>query len=410
MHVSTRGRRAASAAALAAALTALTLPTASAGPLAPRTEKVSTAPGGGQADNSSGDPVLSGDGRVFAFASYASNLVAGDEPGTEDVFLRPAPGAPLQRVTVPGATTSGAALSRDGRFLAFHSAGATREHGLHVRDVRTGRTQRLAPTLGDGYAVSAGRPALSANGRYVAFGATPTDATPAAADDGPRVYLHDRTTGSTERVSHAPDDADGPRGCFLGSVSDDGTKVVYQDSYTNGPRGDDWGDVFVHDRTTGKTVQADATHDGAEADKASTGPLLSGDGTTVVFNSYATNLVPGTDPNRGWNPFVYDLRTKKLKRIDAPAPADISAASGVSGDGTRVLYSRSGSSAGQWVRDLRTGRDTLATPGLDGSPQGAGSSALSADASAVAFSGYDDGVFVAGDTNGEADVFLRRLR
>ncbi|WP_433545518.1 TolB family protein [Streptomyces sp. CA-294286] len=402
--------RTAIGAALVAALTALTLPTASAGPLAPRTEKASTAPGGAQADDSSGDPVLSGDGKVLAFQSYASNLVAGDKPGTEDVFVRPAPGAPLQRVTVPGATTSAAALSRDGRFLAFSSTSETRTHGVHVRDVRTGRTERLAPVLGDAYAVSPGRSALSANGRYVAFGADATDATPAAADDGPRVYLYDRATGRTERISHSPDDADGARGCFVGSVSDDGSKVVYQDSYTNGPRGDDWGDVLVHDRTTGKTVQADATHDGAEADKASVEPRLGGDGTTVVFHSYATNLVPGTDPNRGWNPFVYDLRSKKLTRIDAPVPTDITTASGLSADGRKVLYSRSGSSQGQWVRDLRTGRDTLATPGLDGSPRGVGSSALSADASTVAFSGYDEGTFVAGDTNGEPDVFVRRLR
>ncbi|GHH51820.1 TolB family protein [Streptomyces candidus] len=402
--------RTAIGAALVAALTALTLPTASAGPLAPRTEKASTAPGGAQADNSSGDPVLSGDGKVLAFQSYASNLVAGDTPGTEDVFVRPAPGAPLQRVAVPGATTSSAALSRDGRFLAFSSRSETLTYGVHVRDVRTARTERLAPALGDAYAVSSGRSALSANGRYVAFGADATDATPAAADDGPRVYLYDRTTGKTERISHSPDDADGARGCFVGSVSDDGSKIVYQDSYTNGPRGDDWGDVFVHDRTTGKTVQADATHNGAEADKASIEPRLSGDGSTVVFNSYATNLVPGTDPNRGWNPFVYDLRSKELTRIDAPVPTDITTASSLSGDGSKVLYSRSGSSAGQWVRDLRSGRDTLATPGLDGSPQGVGSSALSADASTVAFSGYDDGTFVAGDTNGEPDVFVRRLR
>ncbi|MFD3512135.1 TolB family protein [Streptomyces sp. NPDC058657] len=398
-------------AALVAALTVLTLPAASAGPLAPHTEKVSTAPGGAQADNSSSDPVLSGDGKVVAFASDATNLVAGDTPHTLDVFLRPAPGAPLQRVTVAGASTSGASLSRDGRVLAFvSSSNDTNEYGVHLRDVRTGRTERLAPALGDAYAVSYGKPALSANGRFAAFTARPTDATPAAADDGPRVYLYDRTTGKAERISHSPDDADGARGCFVGSVSDDGTKVVYQDSYLNGPRGDDWGDIFVYDRTSKKTVQADATYNGAEADKASTTPLLSADGRTVAFQSFATNLVPGTDPNRGWNPFVYDLRTKKLTRVDAPTPTDISAVQGLSADGSKLLYSRSGSAEGHYVRDLRTGKDVLATPGLDGKGKGAGSSVLSADASAVAFSGYDESQFVAGDTNGEADVFLRRLK
>ncbi|MFJ6699148.1 TolB family protein [Streptomyces sp. NPDC091272] len=409
MHVVTRT---ALGAALVAALTAATLPSAGAAPAAPRTEKISTAPAGGQADDSSSGPQLSGDGKVVAFSSYASNLVAGDTPGTADVFVRSAGGAGLRRITVEGAETSSPQLSRSGRHLTF-TAAIQDPYGyrVHVRDLATGRTERIAPALDAGYAVTGGAAPISADGRYVAVNATPTAATPPSDDDGSRVYLYDRTTKKAVRVSRTPDDADGARGCVAGSISADGRKVAYQDSYTNGPRGDDWGDIFVYDRTTGKTVHADATYDGAEADRASTTPVLSADGSTVAFQSYATNLVPGTDPNRGWNPFVRDLRTGALTRVDGRKPADIAGLHGLSADGSKVLYSTFGeASQGLWLRDLRTGGDVLASPAQDGSAQDMSGGALSADASTAAFAGGDEGNFVPADTNGHRDVFVRHLR
>ncbi|MGX1881456.1 TolB family protein [Streptomyces sp. NPDC055287] len=408
-----RVSRIALGAALVAAVTATALP-AAAEPAAPQTRRISVAPDGAQADDSSTSPAVSADGRVVAFSSYASNLAPGDTARTDNVFVRDARDGKLRRVTVEGAAsseTSTPALSSSGRYLTFNADdGTPGGYSVHVRDLRTGKTERVAPALGDGYAVSYGTAAISTNGRYVAFSARPTNATPGPADDGSRVYVLDRRTGRAERISHSPDDATGARGCSVGSISADGKKVAYQDSYVNGPRGDDWGDIYVYDRATKTEVHADATHDGAAADKASTTPLLSADGSTVAFNSYATNLVPGTDPNRGWNPFVRDLRTGTLKRIDGITPTDVSGADGISADGTKLLLSSSGSVAGHYLRDLRTGKDVLATPGLDGKPRGAAPVTLSADASTVAFGGYDDGNFVPGDTNGESDVFVRRLR
>ncbi|WP_051338514.1 TolB family protein [Streptomyces flavidovirens] len=405
--------RVALGAALVVAVTATALP-AAAESSAPQTRRISVAPDGAQADDSSTSPAVSADGRVVAFSSYASNLAPGGTARTSDVFVRDARDGKLRRVTLDGAEsseTSSPALSANGRYLTFNADdGTLGGYSVHVRDVKTGKTERVAPALDDGYAVSYGAAAISADGRYVAFDARPTDATPGSADDGSRVYVLDRRTRKAERISHSPDDATGARGCTVGSISADGRKVAYQDSYTNGPRGDDWGDIFVYDRTTKKEVHADATHDGAKADKASTTPLLSADGSTVAFSSYATNLVPGTDPNRGWNPFVRDLRTGTLKRIDGIAPTDISGADGISADGRKLLYSSSGSVSAHYLRDLRSGKDVLATPGLDGTPRGAAPATLSADASTVVFGGYDDAKFVPGDTNGEADIFVRRLR
>ncbi|MEC4017249.1 TolB family protein [Streptomyces sp. H27-D2] len=222
-----------------------------------------------------------------------------------------------------------------------------------------------------------------------------------------RIYVRDRKAGSTELVSHAPDDYG--RGCVSPSISADGRMVAYQDSYSNGPRGDDWGDIFVHDRLTKRERHVDATHDGAEADKASTTPLISADGKTVAFNSYATNLVPGADPNTGWNPFVRNLRTGALQRVDGVQPTDIAAADAISADGSKLLFSSAGAGQeGLYLRDLRSGEDKLVTPGTDGEPNG-GEGVIDRDGSVAAFSGYD-GDFVPGDGNDTSDVFVRYVR
>ncbi|MFJ2741418.1 hypothetical protein ACIO3O_17340 [Streptomyces sp. NPDC087440] len=405
MHAATRT---ALGAALVAALTALALPSASASPLAPRTEKLSTGPGGAQADKSSRNAVLSADGRTIAFASNASNLVTGDTPDTEDVFVRKPGSNGLVRVSVPGKQTSSPGLSSTGRYLTFSARGADYVYTLHLRDLTTGKTVRLDPKLSDGYRVT-GTAKINADGRFVALDAGPTDATPAGAGDGGRVYLLDRQTGKTVRTSEKPNHWQ--RSCFVESISDDGTKVVYADQYANGPVGGDWSDHYVWDRATGKRVQADATHNGAAADHQSSDALISGDGSRVTFTSLATNVVPGP-PTSGYHAFVRDLKTGKLSRVDGLSPTDTTLARGISRDGKKVLVDVVGSDwqSALYVRDLTTGASTLASPNAEGKPTGTGDGAMSADASTVAFTGDDEGKFVPGDTNGQWDLFVRHLK
>jgi Tol biopolymer transport system component len=91
------------------------------------TERVSIETDGGQANDSSGSAVLSADGRFVAFSSNASNLVPGDTNGANDVFIRDRQAGTTKRVSIK--TDSGQAndssgepaLSADGRFVAFTS-------------------------------------------------------------------------------------------------------------------------------------------------------------------------------------------------------------------------------------------------------------------------------------------------
>ncbi|MFE9441994.1 TolB family protein [Streptomyces sp. NPDC006602] len=401
-------------AVVAVALTCLARPAgAASSDDVPRTERISVAPDGTGGNSHSVEPVVSADGRVVAFQSSATNLV----PGTDvrnSIFYRTAPGAPLQRVVVPGETTSTPQLSESGRYLTFNSFSATTgTSSVHVMDLRTGHIERLAPAMDEGYHVSYGVAPISASGRHVAFVARPTvDENGAFAC---RVMLLDRRTQHVQRVSRPSDGSKNFHQCQQISMSADGRKVAYQEGYS-GPAENDQGDILVYDRVTGQTVQADATHDGAPADRSAVAPVLSADGSKVGFNSVATNLVPGADPNgntsTAWNAFVRDLRTGTLQRYDGHSPTDLTLVSDLSVHGSKLLLNTADAdrrTLGLILRDLRTGREELLSPGQDGAPVTVGRAALSADESTVVFDSYYPGL-VPDDTNLIGDVFVRTLR
>lgn len=398
---------------LAAALTSLVPSAGAAGDDdVPRTERISVSPDGTGGNGHSGEPVVSADGRVVAFASGATNLVPGTDV-TNSVFYRTAPGAPLQRVTVPGETTSTPQLSDSGRYLTFTSYSATTgTSSVHVMDLSTGHVERLAPALDEDYHVSYGVAPISANGRYVAFVARP-----AVDEHGAfacRVMLLDRRTQQVRRVSRPSDGSKNFHQCQQISLSADGRKVAYLEGYS-GPSDNDQGDILVYDRVTGRTVQADATYDGAPADRSAIAPVLSADGSKVGFTSTATNLVPGTDPNgstsTSWNAFVRDLRSGTLQRYDGPSPTDLTLLSDLSANGSKLLLNIADAdrrTRGLILRDLCTGHEDLLSPGQDGKPVTVGRAALSADESTAVFDSYYPGL-VPEDTNLVGDVFVRTL-
>ncbi|WP_326583225.1 hypothetical protein OG889_32215 [Streptomyces sp. NBC_00481] len=381
--------------------------------VAPGTERISVAADGAGGNGHSVDPVVSADGRVVAFMSAATNL----GPGTDvrnSVYYRTAPGEPLQRVVVPGETTSTPQLSDSGRHLTFGSYSATTGvSSVYVMDLSSGAFERLAPAMDEGYQVSYGVAPISANGRYVAFVARP-----AADPNGAfacRVMLLDRQTQKVRRVSRESDGSKDFHRCDQVSMSADGRKVAYLEGYS-GPAADDQGDILVYDRVNGRTVHADATHDGAVADRSAVAPVLSADGSKVGFNSVAGNLVPGPDPNgatsTSWNAFVRDLRTGTLQRYDGHAPTDLTLISDLSVNGSKLLLNTADAnrtSLGLVLRDVCSGEEELLSPGQDGKPVTVGDAALSADESAVVFESYYPGL-VPEDTNLIGDVFVRTLR
>ena len=160
--------------------------------------------------------------------------------------------------------------------------------------------------------------------------------------------------------------------------------------------------VFVRDTKTGVTTLVSRANgaNGEPADGQSTHPMISADGSTVAFSSFATNLSPDkTDPRNGI--YARDLAagtTTLVSRANGPTGASAnnsSSSPSISGDGRRVAFLSLGNNLGTrdglssvFVRDLVSDTTTEASVGTNGSPadRPATSPALSLDGRRIAFS------------------------
>jgi len=298
------------------------------------TELVSLRSNGKQGNGISGRvsaPAVSADGVVVAFDSEATNLVGGDTNGALDVFVRDRATGRTERVSVSSkgkqgnSGSSGPAVSGDGRFVAFSSGAINLVVGdtngrndIFVHDRLTGVTTRVSVaadgTQGDNNSI--GTAAISGDGRFVAFTSDASNLVPQPAS-GRHIYVKDRLTGAIERVS--VDSAGNPALGFVAAspaISGDGRLVAFASSASNLVADDTNGttDVFVHDRVTGTTVRASVDSAGAQSNDVSFRPDLNGDGRFVVFDSAASNLVPG-DTNGVPDVFVHDLLTGATERV-----------------------------------------------------------------------------------------------
>jgi Tol biopolymer transport system component len=220
----------------------------------------------GPADGTSSLPKISGDGRYVVFQSIASNLVAGDDNGLSDIFLFDRTGHVMMRVTsAPDGTPSNggsitANISYDGHFVAY----ASRATNL-VPDATTGTFEQI--------------------------------------------FVTDWQNHITQLVSVSSDGTPGNAISFLPSLSTDGSQVAFKSEAFNLVPGDTNGvpDVFVRDRTTGTTQRVSVDDFGNQANGLSGGPGISGDGRFVAFPSFSSNLVP--EDGNGFSDFPVTMST-----------------------------------------------------------------------------------------------------
>jgi Tol biopolymer transport system component len=262
----------------------------------------------------SSDPAISADGRFVAFASDASNLIAGDTNGLRDVFVHNLATGATTRVSLrlDGTQTFGAsrppAISADGRHVAFSyvwgTEGSTPEtrHDVFVHDRATGVTTRVSGTEQPNTSFD---PAISGDGRLVAYTSDVTNLVAGDTNAGRDVFVHNRSTGTTTRVSVASDGTQANGGSSAPAISADGRLVAFVSDASNLVVGDNngTGDVFVHNRSTGTTTRVSVASDGTQANGRSRPPAISADGRLVAFSSDASNLVAG-DTNEVSDIFV----------------------------------------------------------------------------------------------------------
>lgn len=160
-------------------------------------------------------PSISADGRYVAFESFANNLAPGDVNPFSDIFVRD---LKMNKTKLVSVDTNGnvgnsssfkLAISANGRYVAFESfannlvPGDTNgELDIFVHDLETGKTEIVsvanngAPANGKSI-----QPAISADGRYVAFASLSNNLVPGDANPGFDVFVRDRLLGFTEIVS-----------------------------------------------------------------------------------------------------------------------------------------------------------------------------------------------------------------
>ncbi len=278
-------------------------------------------------------PAVSADGRFVAFASNVQKLTADDTNGYTDIFIRDRQDAPLNEFCdgatdtfehvsvglshkVPDGNSFAPSLSSDGRFVAFESDATdlvrddtNSVRDIFVRDRQTATTERVS-VASDGTEANAGSfsAALSADGRFVAFESDATNLVPGDTKGARDIFVRDRQAGTTERVSVASDGTEADGGSGSVAISADGRFVAFDSVARNLVEGDTNGvsDVFVHDRQTGATGRVSVAADGTQANRGSRGSLLpatSADGRFIAFDSDANNL-PGSATTGIVNTFV----------------------------------------------------------------------------------------------------------
>jgi Tol biopolymer transport system component len=304
-----------------------------------RIERVSVGPFGVQGDGNSGflsllgSPDISADGRFVAFASEASNFVAGDMAGTADVFVHDRRTRTTELISrgtdgFPAGGSVAPSISADGRFVAFRSFSDRLvpdgnpnffDH-IYVFDRRSGSIERVDVasdgTLADGGAFNL---AISADGRFVAFDTPAGNLVAGDGDQAHDVFVHDRRTGETEGISTRVPTDTFTGTSLLSSISADGRFVGFESNDPTLVRRDANGffsDAFVFDRGQRRLRLVSRNSDGVQGNDDSFGALVSADGRFVVFSSRASNLVRH-DTNQSVDVFRRDLETGTTERLAA---------------------------------------------------------------------------------------------
>lgn len=386
--------------------------------------------------------------KSFACAVLALLVVAPDAKADLELVTRRDPSFPPSDAA---GAEGGASISADGRYVAFASSAPNLSAGqedrnhpyfgsdVFLRDMVAGTTILVSRSAsspnqtGNGGSYS---PAISADGRYVAFVSGATDLVPGQIDANGEadIFLYDRITGTTVLVSRSDASASetAENGSSLVAINADGGFVLF----VNGQLAFGPLNTFLYDRGAGTVALVSHVpgSPGTPANGSSPeywGPrgALSADGRFVAFNSTGTNLVSGvTDGNNNSSDaFLYD-RTTGLVTLLSRSVADpantangFSWAESISADGEIIALTSSaddliaGLSDENFAGDVFLYRRSMASMTLvsrsssSATTTGSGNSAaprLSGDGSRVAFESFAMDMIPGGGPSSSAQVFL----
>ena len=322
---------------------------------------VSLVVDGGTVVNGGGtEPSVSADGRYVAFTSSGTNQIGtgADTNNVADVFVRDLAAEITTRVSVSGSgeqangSSASASLSSDGRYVLFQSSatnligvgndtnGAT---DIFLHDRQTGATSRVSvSSVGAQANDDSFSPRLSSDGRYAVFSSDASNLVPSDGNGASDVFVRDLQLAQTSRISVADLGVEANESSFAAAIASGGRYVVFSSDASNLVAGDtnDETDVFRHDRTTGLTIRVSVGTDGQESGLfgSSSEPSVSDDGRFVAFQSTSEVFSLG-DQFGTPDVFIRDVTAGRTTRIMSPTgPLGFASNPSLSGDGRTLAY------------------------------------------------------------------------
>ena len=380
------------------------------------TLRVSVKSGGAQAGTpaldtvmSTGNLAISADGRYVTFTSWLSDLVPSDKNSSSDVFWHDRVSGVTKMASVTsrgiqadaGVTnpfligSAGSSVSAHGRYVAFMSHApltsddTNQEPDVFVRDMTAGRTSRVSVASDGSQGISSTsmfggawtntqsfpNQIISDDGRYVAFWSYQDNLVPNDSNVAQDLFVHDRKTGRTERVSVNSSGEPTPVDPHTPSISGDGRFVAFTSAspgFAPDDRGSDT-DVFVYDLRVGSVELVSRNSHGhkgsggcTDGDTGAVLPYLSTTGRYVGYTSCFSNLISRQNPDYSWHAYLRDrgspLGADMFGGTARPGKAKVDAL-GADLVGARAAYRRGS-------RDLFVRLDLASMPAVIGTPAG----------------------------------------
>jgi Tol biopolymer transport system component len=380
-------------------------------------------------DGQSSEPVVSANGRFIAFASAASNLVANDTNGFEDVFLYDRWLGVMTRISEGaggvegnGDTGEDVDISPDGRFIVFASGAKNLVPTDNNNLFDVFLYDRFSQTLdhvsfdetGAQFTANASDPAVSADGRFVVFVV------------GSQIYLRDRQLGQTSLISRRyADGSPSSEAALVPDISGDGRYIVFSAKGGDLFPGDTNNryDIFLYDRHADAVIDLISDRpDGTQANNDARDPVISADGRFVAFATLADNLLDNDANMRRLDTFIYDIANQTLSLASVSSTGEQSGLGAdrpaLSWDGRTVAFQSgannlvtgdtNGFKSDIFVRDIDAGQTTRASVPFTGGewPSESRIPHISGDGRFVVFLAQNDNEPLS-DPAAQYDVYLR---
>jgi len=410
---------------------------------------------------SSDKPSISADGHRIAFESHADDLVSGltdaNDYYAQDVYFRDLTAGTTTLVshaagnvlTTGDSSSYSPRISRDGSRVAYLTGSTNLEIGVsdsngHEQDlvsfeIATGinhyvSTESNVPSTGNADS-SRLKQSLSADGRYEVFSSSASDLVQGDIAQTSDVFLRDHQTGTTTLVSRTAEGTSGAGRSYNAVISANGQYVAFSSDaqdldLSGGPAPTNNAQIYRWDRLTGKSilVSVNSANNGA-SNSYNDSPSISADGSRIAFLSSSTDLLSGiTDNNGDLDVYVRDVTTGSTKLVSRSGTNATTTANNssyeprISRDGSTVVYLSMATNLASGVTDSNSEEDLFAydfaagtnkavsvrTTGTTTGNSGVVDFDISNNGQVIAFSSFATN-FIAGDTNGTSDVFVRHL-